>query len=69
MKLSITSPIIVLFGPPWIAEKRSPLARSVTAVVGLEPALSVPIEIGGKRAHRARFAAARSSARRARIAP
>ena len=61
MKLSVTSPIVVLVGPfrP---------ARPVVSVVAdlAAKATVVDVDLGGKRAHRARVASVRSAMRRAR---
>jgi hypothetical protein len=61
MKLSISSPVIVLVGP-------LPTVRAVVAVIDVGPG-AAPIAIGGKRAHRERLASAARTARRARVAP
>ena len=62
MKLSITSPIIVLVGP------FRPAVPRVAVVVDLRAKAdaSIDIALGGKRAHRARIASARPTSKRVR---
>jgi hypothetical protein len=63
MKLSVSSPIVVLVGPPTTA-----VVRTVLAVTDFGSKVHVPVLIGGKRAHRAWFSDSRFASRRSRIA-
>jgi hypothetical protein len=61
MKLSVTSPIVLLVGPFRPAPPRVSVVADVAA-----KAKAVDVDLGGKRAHRARVASVRSAMRRVR---